>query len=238
MTATRSVLMGSPSGVQDPYFTSVVQLAHFDGTNGSTTFTNSCPRGNTIAASGGSVSLSTAHFKWGTASLLCPGSDGSGDGGSASSNTDYAFGTNDWTIEFWAYPLALANPYVWIDFRNTSLTAAWAPTLGSLNSSGAIHFYANGADRITTSNSVYAINTWQHIALCRATGNTRLFVNGTQVGSTFSDSNTYVQNGFHLLSASNTAGSAHGYMDDLRITNGVGRYAANFSPPTAAFPNQ
>ena len=67
----------------------------------------------------------------------------------------------------------------------------------------------------------------------------RIFVNGTQVGTTQTTSQAY-----DLTTTSTTVGSQaanfylNGYIQDLRVTTGVGRYTANFSVPTAAFPTQ
>jgi hypothetical protein len=65
----------------------------------------------------------------------------------------------------------------------------------------------------------------------------KLFVDGIQSGSTattstnFSAGSTY---GF-IVGRYQAGGGGHlnGYIDDLRITKGVARYTANFTPPGA-----
>ena len=83
------------------------------------------------------------------------------------------------------------------------------------------------------------INNWYHVAWSRNGTSMRIFVNGSQVGATQTTSQAY-----DLSTTSTAVGSAgavlflNGYIQDLRITKGVGRYTANFSVPTAAFPTR
>lgn len=229
----------------DPYFSSVVQLAHFDGSNGSTTFTNSCSRGNTMSQVG-TASLSTTTEQWGTASLGVRDAGSSPCGARGASTADYNFSTSDFTIEFWANPDTLTRQFdsakVYFDMRNSLLTAAWVPTISANNGTGNLRYFANGAERIAGAD-VMSATTWNYIALCRNSGTTRLFHglaggNATQVGSDFTDSNTYVQQQMSLGCAGSGAGHVIGYFDDLRVTNGVGRYTTTFTVPTGPFPNQ
>jgi hypothetical protein len=60
-----------------------------------------------------------------------------------------------------------------------------------------------------------------------------MFINGTQTGSTYSDTQTYTA-GDSIVKIGNTWDNYYlnGNMDDLRITKGFARYTANFTAPT------
>ena len=66
-----------------------------------------------------------------------------------------------------------------------------------------------------------------------------MFINGTQIGSTYTDTFDYVASPVRIGDGNDGAGPYpySGYIDDLRITKGYARYTSNFTPPTAAFPN-
>jgi hypothetical protein len=84
--------------------------------------------------------------------------------------------------------------------------------------------------------SAITASTWQHLALSRASGTLKFFINGTQVTSV---SNTTSLTGQQIWIGDNNAGSYFfdGYIDDLRITKGYARYTTNFTAPTAALPD-
>jgi hypothetical protein len=69
-----------------------------------------------------------------------------------------------------------------------------------------------------------------------------MFINGTQSGSTYADTNNYGTTaplGIGTYWRSGTPATTetfNGYLDDLRITKGYARYTSNFTPPAAAFP--
>lgn len=157
------------------------------------------------------------------------------------SHADYNFGTNDWCVEFWVWLDSLTptnnGVNVLFDMRNSSLSTQWVPSFFT-DGTGAIALSMNGSNRVLSSTGVMSATTWLHIAGARVSGTTRLFVQGAQVGSDFTDANTYVQNQITLGAAGNNGGSVKGYFDDIRITNGAGRYSSSFSVPTAPFPNQ
>jgi len=67
-----------------------------------------------------------------------------------------------------------------------------------------------------------------------------LFLNGTLEASGTSSVNFYETAqalGRVYATSTGTTQYLNGYLDDVRVTNGVARYTANFTPPTTAFPN-
>jgi hypothetical protein len=79
--------------------------------------------------------------------------------------------------------------------------------------------------------------TWNHIALTRSSGVANLYVNGNVVGTAAASGSctgTYLCLGGYY----NTTYLHNGYIQDFRITKGLARYSANFTPPTTAFIKQ
>ena len=92
----------------------------------------------------------------------------------------------------------------------------------------------------TLSDATYQ-NNWNHIAVSRSSGTAKSFVNGTQVASWSSSldySDATIEGGSAHSNLGFTNFNFDGYIDDLRITNGVGRYTSNFTVPTAAYSDQ
>jgi len=136
-----------------------------------------------------------------------------------------ALGTGDFTIEFWAYP-TVNQRQDWFDINN----GTGPRLLVYYDISGSIIYYGNGATRIT--GSAMVLNTWQHIAVVRISGVTKLYINGTQSGSNYTDTINYPSQ--PLTVGKDSAGSTYvtGYIRNLRLIKGQGIYTAAFTPPT------
>ena len=227
----------------DPFYSSVVSLMHFSGAEGSTTFVDE--KGNTWTATGTAQQTQTL-FQFAPGSLVPnvpPTGGGGGDYIETPSSASFGYGTGDFTIEMWIKQTSGdANAFNIFYDQRTALNQA-VPTL-YYPTDGSLRYFVSGADQITSAaGTIVTTGTtpWQFIAISRVSGNTRLFVDGVQVGSTFVDATNYVSSHLLLLQAGDNLIAnigLNGAIDDFRITNGVGRYTGNFTPPTAPFPNQ
>jgi len=227
------VITGTEKNPVDLSRSNVSLLLHGDGTNGSTTIIDSSPSPKTVTAVG-NAQISTAQSKFGGASIAF---DGTGDYLTiAEVSSSFTFATGDFTIEFWLYPSNLSGIVVLVDWRNAAGAQGDRPTIYRDGSN--LVFFAG--INLITGTSALTNQLFQHIAVTKGSGSTRLFVNGTQVGSTYLDSKNYLspQGGAIYAGAvgNGTFGMA-GFIDELRITKGVARYTANFTPPTAPFPD-
>ena len=181
--------------------------------------------GKTVTVNG-DAKLSTAVKKFGTASLAL---NGTGDYLSLAPSNDFKFGTGNFTIETWLYRNNVnGNQYVF-DLRT--------PTNSSLPllyfAATSLVYYANGANRII--GTVSSTLTWLHIALVRDGSNNMLFVNGTQLGSTWVDSTDMPQGGLTIGASYIGTSPFNGYFDDFRVSKGLARYTTDFIAPTSAF---
>lgn len=219
------------SGDTDPNFANVSLLLHFNGSNGSTTFIDSSSNNLTVTAVG-NAQISTTQSKFGGASGAF---DGNGDSLTAPASSLFAFGTGDFTIEAWLYSLDTGSSERGIfDTRTTQFGAG---VMLRENPNGFMVFI-NGVIGISTSTGRIP-NTWQHVAAVRKGTTLTLYVDGVSSASVTNSANL-TQNGCRVSGFVDTQASPYaynGYIDDLRITKGVARYTANFTAPTAAFPD-
>lgn len=207
----------------DLYWNSVVLAMHMDDAGLSDL------KGHAVTLSG-NAARSSAQSKFGGYSAAF---DGSGDLVALASSSDFAFNTGDFTIEFW-YWQSVAGTAFLVDCRpNSSTNGAYVCLYIS---SATISLYVSSAVRITS--GAVTTGTWNHVALCRSGGSTRLFVNGAQAGSTYADTTSYISSPVNIGASGSLASVLNGYIDDLRITKGVARYTANFTVPAEAFANR
>ena len=151
---------------------------------------------------------------------------------------NFAFGTGDYTVEFWFNAGATGTQYGLYDSRPAG-TATYAGLTLWKTTTQTIQVYVSATIQIASTTAL-AVNTWNHVAVSKVSGVTRLFINGIQEGSSWTDATTYI-NGVNrpaLGIDANTVNSSflYGSIDDLRITKGIGRYVSSFTVPTAPFP--
>ena len=151
----------------------------------------------------------------------------------ADGNDDFTFGTGDFTIEFWVLQSDRKSTASLYGGRRDADDEV-APVI-YLNS-GVVTYYTAGSNRITGS-STLSLNSWHHIVVERSSGSTKLYVNGVQEGSTYSDSNSYVAklNRPTIGAEGRVFGNNPlvGYISNLRVCKGHAVYGAPFTPPTS-----
>lgn len=221
---------GSGAAGSDPYFSNVVLLMHFEAANGSTTFIDSSLANRTFTANG-NAQISTTEKKVGTSSMAV---DGSGDYIiTNSASEDFNFGTStDFTIEGWVYVISGGSSGTssnW--FTTTSRSYYFGLYLGYIA-------IGNGVTNISLSYINFApyLDKWTYVTHSRSGANNYIFLNGV-LQQTASNASLGSNDSLNIGRDPYFGPLMNGYIDDVRITKGVCRYTTNFTPPTAAFPD-
>jgi hypothetical protein len=205
---------------------STVLLLHFDGLNGSTTFTDSSGNGH-VPTAGGTAQLDTSFSYFGNASLLLDGSGFITLDGSA----DFAFGTGDFTVDFRFRNSVEAVLQAIIDFGAASGNfKIYLPTDDSV-------VFSSPAGLLNSASGGAPVGSNKHIAITRAGGVTRLFLNGVQQGGTLVDTTNYtnIVNLPRIGSLADGTQPLTGHVDELRIVKGFAAWTSNFTPPAGPY---
>lgn len=178
-------------------------------------------------------SISAVTKKYGTGSIAF---NGGTDYLSMVSSQNVPIGTEQFTIEGWIY-------------RNATGTDHGIFSIGSLGSdttirvkgsSNVIQIWFNGSGAYANGSTIISSGQWYHIAWVRSGTNSKVYVNGildinytdTSVGTSLTARAAVIGATY----ANAPEAEFNGFIDEFRITRGVVRYTAPFTPPTASFP--
>lgn len=221
-----------------------VLMLHGNGTNGSTSFTDSSSGGKTVTANG-SAQVSTAQSKFGGAAASFTGS--SGTYLTVPDSADFNFGTGNFTVDFWVRFNAITVEDGLIGISNTAsgqdLNNTFILRIDAGNSSNMQFYLRSGGTTLIDQTVAHGMSTgnWYHIALIRGWGGNAnswaVTVNGSSI-MTFTSSATVPDFTSNLrIGDDPRAGNSplNGYLDEIRISKGVARWTSGFTPPTSEY---
>jgi hypothetical protein len=193
----------------------------------------------TLTASGSpSVQYDIQPFTAPTPSFGAALFNGTTDYLTIANNAAFAFGANNFTIEFWIQTTSTRAYDCVIAKEPSSTVGAWSFLLNS-SSSGDIALWSFDYNNFTSAmiiatGAALNNNAWHHVALVRNGSQWTIYINGVSRGT--QTSSITIGN----LSAALWIGNDQsvptryfsGYMSNLRIVNGNPVYTGNFTPPT------
>jgi hypothetical protein len=226
-----------PNPALDPNCT---VLNHFNDYLGSTSFIDE--KGH-IFTGLGNAKIDTLQYKFGWSSLLLPGTgDFLTTPDSADWRLDNGSNANQWTVEFWIrFPVDPSGTVVGFLQQRQSNDNFWAISLTTGNN---LQFLIRSAGaNIVNINNLWnpADSLWYHVAVVKQ-GSTgyKMFINGTQIGSTVIDTNPIPSFSGPLtigryVNATGGISYMGGNMDEFRISKGIARYTTTYVPQTTQF---
>ena len=168
--------------------------------------------------------------------------DGAGDA-LTSTNGDIIGISNPFTVEMWVRPDSTST-YQYLDIYgpNTGTGTGWTSggrllELNASTTSMQLQWWNGSTSRYNLlMTNTMSVSTWHHVAVVYDGTGMEVYVDGSSIGSmtgaTTDGSATNTVFGIYNTGALPFDGRMH----DIRITKGVARYTADFTPPTESFP--
>lgn len=208
-------------------------LLHADGVDAATSFPDASSFARTVTANG-NAQVDTAQSKFGGASALF---DGSGDYLTVPDSADWAFGTGNFTIDFWARHNSLASVNKGFCGQSTdgnNLFRFYAVTDGSL----AFQVWVGGSAVVVAASAASTVTTgtWYHAALVRNGNAWNIYKDGVSVASVTDADAVGNFTGAFGIGSDMTVSNFYfdGWIDEFRVSN-VARWTGAFTPPTQAY---
>lgn len=221
----------------DPFFDDVVFLSGFEGTDTSTSFVDESSYARTVTGNG-NAQIDTAQFRHGASSLLL---DGTGDYLTSADAAELELGSGDWTIEGsfrWN-----TDPAVWHflvgKYASDTNNRSYAIFYNSFGNELNLLLSSNGSSNV--SKIVYSwsptLGQWYDIAADWDGTTYRLYIDGAVVNTGTTLVALYDGTSDFLIGAHDSGTEPFdGWVDEVRITKGVARYAGAYTPAVDAFP--
>jgi hypothetical protein len=230
-TGTAGVLKPTAS-----YDSATKLLIHADAADGSTAFVDAAT-GKTITANG-NAQIDTDQARFGAAAALF---DGAGDSLTLADHADWDFGSGNFTVDFWVrFASVSANRCLFMQGDAWNSNFSWGVQWVQGTNQLTFYYTTDGSTlQSRTFSWVPSANAWYHVAIVRNGDDLKVFVDGSQIGSTQNLSGATVFNSSAVLtigaSISGFSGDHNGWLDEIRISKGVARWTANFTPPSSAY---
>lgn len=230
---------GGGGGPTDEFFSNVKFLGSFDGSDAATSASDDA--GLRTLTFSNDAALSTSVKKFGTASLkIDPDDDQANAKVLSESTSDFAFGTDDFTIELWFYKTVNAYGFLF-DMRgggDTTNTDGLYVTMGG-GGNTELDLGLNKSNIIRTDMDAISNDQWHHYAVTKDSNLYRVFIDGalqaSASNSTNLNQNKPIMIGNYHGTSSGGGFSFNGYIDEFRVTKGIDRYTPHFTPATSAF---
>ena len=206
-------------------------LIHSDTHDGSTTFTDASPSGHTVTKVG-DPTHEVEQKKFGASSLYFDGNDSL----TVADNDDVNdFGTGDYTIDFW-FNSSVTNQRHTSFFSTEGAGGGYTLLLNNANTSdGTIAYWGGLGSDVRTSSGGYNDGNWHHVALVRNGTSLAIYVDGVSKASATSSSSESSSGTLRIGDSYYSNRGLTGYMDEFRISKGIARWTAAFTPPTRAY---
>ena len=148
-------------------------------------------------------------------------------------NSNFNFGTNNFTIECWVCPTTVGGGVIKRIYSQETGTNSVCFRENSGNVLEAFFRFGSSTVVTLTGSVGLTLNNWQHLALVRNGTTFTLYKNGVSIG-TITNSGAIDVSAATIQICNGGTEPFYGYQSNVRVVTGTALYTTNFTPPIKA----